>query len=69
MPKTKCHKCGKKIPVVMRGIPCLCGDEFCAVHRLPETHNCGFDHRYEHLKNAATLINDMKCVGEKIKKI
>ena len=69
MPKVKCYECGKKIPLVMRGTPCHCGHEFCGLHRLPETHNCNFDHRSEHLKTAATQIKDLKCVAEKIDKL
>lgn len=67
--KNRCHQCNKKIPLVMRGTPCQCGFEFCALHRLPESHDCGFDHREKHLSTAESKINAMKCVAEKIEKV
>lgn len=67
--KHRCFKCNKKIPLVMRGSPCQCGHEFCMLHRLPETHNCGVDQRSEHLAKSAQTIQQMKCVASKVVKI
>ena len=67
--KNRCYFCNKKIPLVMRGTPCHCGHEFCSEHRLPETHNCQFDCRSEHLKNAEAKIQEMKCVCDKITRV
>ena len=53
----------------MRGMPCQCGYEFCSKHRLPETHECPFDRKAEHLEKSAAQINAMKCVAVKIDKI
>ena len=67
--KHRCFECRKKIPLAMRGSPCKCGHEFCSTHRLPETHNCDFDRRSEHLAKSAQTIEQMKCVASKIEKI
>ena len=67
--KHRCHECRKKISLVMRGSPCKCGYEFCSLHRLPETHNCQYDRRSEHLEKSAQTIKQMKCVAAKVEKI
>ena len=67
--KHRCFECRKKIPLAMRGSPCKCGHEFCNAHRLPETHNCGFNQRSEHLAKSAQTIEQMKCVASKVEKI
>ena len=65
----RCHRCKKKIALMMRGTPCHCGYEFCSAHRLPETHECSFDHRAKHLSTSSDKITAMKCVADKVKKI
>ena len=66
---TRCKTCRKKIPLMMRGMPCQCGFEYCSAHRLPESHECTFDHRGKHLSNASEKITAMKCVADKVEKI
>ena len=43
--KNKCKVCKKKIGLL--GFKCACSDTalFCSEHRLPESHNCEFDHK------------------------
>lgn len=41
--KTRCWNCNKKCGLT--GIECRCGYVFCAMHRLPEAHNCDFDYK------------------------
>lgn len=67
--KNRCHFCNKKIPLMLRGMACHCGMEFCALHRLPEDHKCSFDHKKEFMNNADNKINAMKCVADKMVKI
>ncbi len=45
---------------------CKCGLKFCALHRLPEQHDCGFNYKNH---NNEDIIKSMKCVKEKIIKI
>lgn len=35
--------CKKKLKLT--DMNCKCNKRFCQLHRLPETHNCGFDHK------------------------
>ncbi len=35
-------ECKKKLKLT--DMKCRCEKRFCATHRLPETHNCTFDH-------------------------
>ena len=42
--KNKCKVCKKKVGLL--GFRCACSDTafFCSEHRLPEKHECTFDH-------------------------
>ena len=42
--KNRCHfaDCNKKLGVVK--CKCKCGFIFCTLHRMPESHECTFDH-------------------------
>ena len=41
--RKRCFTCNKKIGLL--GIECKCSFVFCNGHRLPEEHECEFDHR------------------------
>ena len=43
--KNKCKVCKKKVGLL--GFRCACSDIafFCSEHRLPESHNCKYDHK------------------------
>lgn len=41
--KKRCFDCNKKTGLL--GIECKCGYVYCNAHRMPEIHNCGFDHK------------------------
>lgn len=43
-PPGRCFECRKKVGLAT-GFKCRCEYVFCAAHRLPEGHACGFDHR------------------------
>jgi AN1-like Zinc finger len=39
----KCSFCSKKLGPL--SVKCKCSQYFCVRHRLPEEHNCTFDHK------------------------
>jgi len=39
---TRCWSCKKKVNLL--GIQCKCEFVFCNKHRMPEDHECSFDH-------------------------
>ena len=60
--------CDKKIKFSDKIIGlCKCGKTFCLIHRLCETHNCGYKHKSE--IKTDEFIEKNKCVSEKIIKI
>ena len=62
------EKCDKKLKVSDKIIGlCKCGKTFCLLHRLGETHNCGYNHKLE-LKTEEFILKN-KCVAEKTIKI
>ncbi|XP_021441366.2 AN1-type zinc finger protein 3 isoform X1 [Oncorhynchus mykiss] len=41
----RCHRCHTKLELVQQELgSCRCGYVFCMLHRLPEQHDCVFDH-------------------------
>ncbi|XP_028857847.1 AN1-type zinc finger protein 3-like isoform X2 [Denticeps clupeoides] len=43
--RRRCHRCQIKLELVQQELgSCRCGYVFCMLHRLPEQHNCLFDH-------------------------
>ena len=56
-------KCRKKLTLM--DMECRCGKKFCALHRLPEEHNCTFDYKTEGKK----LLKQKNPVVESIKVI
>ncbi|XP_020344951.1 AN1-type zinc finger protein 3 isoform X2 [Oncorhynchus kisutch] len=41
----RCHRCHTKLELVQQELgSCRCGYVFCMLHRLPEQHDCLFDH-------------------------
>ncbi|XP_024295465.1 AN1-type zinc finger protein 3 isoform X3 [Oncorhynchus tshawytscha] len=41
----RCHQCHTKLELVQQELgSCRCGYVFCMLHRLPEQHDCLFDH-------------------------
>lgn len=54
--------CKKKISIVdLLSSKCKCEKAFCLKHRLPEQHNCQYDHKYVD-KNKE--IEKLRCVSE-----
>ncbi|XP_076012198.1 AN1-type zinc finger protein 3-like [Genypterus blacodes] len=43
--RRRCHRCQTKLELVQQELgSCRCGNVFCMLHRLPEQHDCMFDH-------------------------
>ncbi|KAM3625236.1 uncharacterized protein V6R79_009083 [Siganus canaliculatus] len=43
--RKRCHRCQSKLELVQQELgSCRCGYVFCMLHRLPEQHECMFDH-------------------------
>ncbi|XP_060924211.1 AN1-type zinc finger protein 3-like isoform X3 [Limanda limanda] len=43
--RKRCHRCQTKLELVQQELgSCRCGNVFCMLHRLPEQHDCLFDH-------------------------
>ncbi|TRZ03549.1 hypothetical protein DNTS_021096 [Danionella cerebrum] len=43
--RRRCHRCQTKLELVQQELgSCRCGYVFCMLHRLPEQHDCMFDH-------------------------
>lgn len=45
-------------------IVCRCGQSFCATHRLPEQHACGFNFRTAATQLLSTQL--VKCAGDRL---
>lgn len=64
--KQKCFFCEKKVGVL--GFTCKCSKVFCSIHRLPEQHECSFDHKgYDRKVLKENIFVD--CNFQKIQKI
>jgi hypothetical protein len=64
--KKKCFTCFKKITIV-NTMTCKCDHSFCFGCRLPEVHNCTYDHKSDGI-NILRKAN-IKIVADKINKI
>lgn len=51
--KKRCYQCKCKLELAQRQIGrCKCDFVFCSLHRLPELHNCDFDHKEDGRREA-----------------
>ena len=59
--------CKKKITLIMQEANrCQCKSVFCSKHRLPELHNCTFDHKKsgkEALKKTLVEVKAEKVIA------
>jgi hypothetical protein len=60
------EKCNKKLKLT--DFKCRCDHIYCSLHRLPKTHNCNYNYKLNHIEHKE-MIEDMKCLNEKIIKI
>ena len=67
--KNRCHhsECKKKLKLT--DTECKCGFKYCLNHRMPETHNCPFNHKKEAEKILSDKLMTQKTVSDKIVKI
>lgn len=57
--------CKKKLPLTK--FMCKCEKYFCDIHRYQSEHDCTFN--YKNPTNNEKIIEEMKCVQEKIVKV
>lgn len=51
--RKRCWTCNAKLELAQRELGnCRCSYTFCQLHRLPEQHNCAFDHKESGRKEA-----------------
>ncbi|CAK9300365.1 unnamed protein product [Gordionus sp. m RMFG-2023] len=55
----RCFTCRKKTGIIS-SFNCRCGNEFCVLHRHPESHDCTFDYKVEGRK-LMELANPKNC--------
>jgi predicted nucleic acid binding AN1-type Zn finger protein len=69
MTRVKCKCCQKKLDAVQAtcGV-CKCGFVFCSQHRLPESHECSYDHRKDGLAKLQKQM-DEAIVPQKVQMI
>lgn len=69
--KKRCFVCNCRMDLATREIgKCKCEYTFCALHRLPEQHDCTFDHK-EHCRREARakMVVLKKHVGTALKRL
>ncbi|XP_060781311.1 AN1-type zinc finger protein 3 isoform X2 [Neoarius graeffei] len=67
--RRRCHRCQTKLELVQQELgSCRCGYVFCMLHRLPEQHDCLFDHlgrgREEAVLKMVKLDRKLKMVTQ-----
>lgn len=67
-PRCAVECCNKKMSLIALELSCRCGKSFCALHRMPESHNCTFDYKKDN-QTKCVKIENLKCVANKIIKI
>lgn len=63
--KNRCPCCNKKLGLIV--FSCKCGENFCAEHRLSDSHNCSFDYQAENRRKLS--LDLVKVESKKIDKI
>jgi predicted nucleic acid binding AN1-type Zn finger protein len=56
--RCKVKECKKKLSLVEKSFSCKCQKHFCAMHRLPQSHNCQFDYQKEKLDLLKKQLKD-----------
>lgn len=65
-PRCAHQLCKIRLSMVDLDIECKCGLTFCGRHRLPEDHNCSYDHKGEAQAITAKMLNASACPTEKV---
>lgn len=67
--KNRCHHSGCKKKLKLTDTECKCGFKYCLNHRMPESHNCPFDHKKEGEQLLSEKLMTQKTTSDKIVKI
>lgn len=70
--RNKCayEGCKKKLQLYEKEIVCKCKKNFCFIHRMPTAHVCSYDYKNEEEQiKDEKIIEDMRCVSDKVVKI
>ncbi|XP_046577509.1 AN1-type zinc finger protein 3 homolog [Haliotis rubra] len=69
--KKRCYKCSCKLELAQRAIGrCRCGLVFCPLHRLPELHECEFDHKEEGREKAREkMVKPTRHLGTSFRRL
>jgi len=69
--RKRCFKCNCKLELAIRAIGiCKCDYVFCQLHRLPEQHDCDFDHKEHGRKEARDkMVSPKKHVGTTLRRL
>ncbi|XP_076100537.1 AN1-type zinc finger protein 3 homolog [Mytilus galloprovincialis] len=69
--KKRCFQCKCKLELAQRQIGrCKCDNVFCALHRLPELHNCDFDHKEDGRREAREkMVKPVRHLGTSFKRL
>lgn len=69
--KKRCFKCNCKLQPAIREIGrCKCDYVFCQMHRLPEQHDCMYDHKEKGRQEAREkMVSPKKHVGTSLKRL
>ncbi|ESN95130.1 hypothetical protein HELRODRAFT_87141 [Helobdella robusta] len=69
--KKRCFECRCKLDLALQAIgKCKCDYIFCPLHRLPEQHNCTFDHKEVSREEARLkMVVFKKHVGTALKRL
>lgn len=69
--KKRCFQCKSKLELAQRQIgKCKCENVFCALHRLPELHNCDFDHKEDGRREAREkMVKPVRHLGTSFKRL
>lgn len=59
-------ECKTKLTMIDLGIECKCGLSYCSRHRLPEDHQCSYDHGKEEADMISKKLKESACVSNKI---
>lgn len=69
--KRRCYHCNTRLDLALQAIGrCKCDFIFCSLHRLPEQHDCGFDHKETSREEARSkMVVFKKHVGTALKRL
>jgi predicted nucleic acid binding AN1-type Zn finger protein len=69
--KKRCFKCKQRLELAFTEIGrCKCDYVFCEMHRLPEQHDCLYDHKERGRQEAlGKMVSPKKHIGTSLKRL